>query len=125
MDTGADGRVRGSYNQRKSKNKDPYERCETGRFRPSGHKRGDRCRCTFVNVRSPHMERCGSDLKAKANEHHGHADEKQSGILRSIHTAGNPGNICPTRCAIGSVRDISESDAVEKKCGRERSENKV
>ncbi len=71
MDTGADGCVCSRHNQRKSKNKDPHKRGKTG-----GHKRSDRSRRTLVNVRSPNMERRGSDLKAKANEHHGHAGEK-------------------------------------------------
>ena len=71
------------------------------------------------------MEGRRSDLESKANEHHRHAGEKQSGILRSVHTAGNPGNICGARRAIDSSRAISESDAIEKKCRRERTENKV
>src|SRR6185437_9070570 len=98
---------------------DAQEEGEGSGLGSGGEQRDDRRGRTFIDVRRPHVKRCGRDLEEDAYQHHGQRGENE-GVIGS--SGGEMRNFVNLRGA-GGAED--KRNAIEKKCGGKGAQQEV
>ena len=91
---------------------------DAGHFGRGGKKCRDRRRCTFVDVRRPHVERHRGNLEAEPGEQE-HQAENQPDTGAALRRLGNPGKID------GPGEAINQRGTIEQHSGRQRAQHEI
>ena len=101
---------------------DSHKRCKRRSFRSGTHEGGNRGRCPLIDIRGPHVKRCGANFEQETDR-----EQHQTGNRHRVTDQGRIGNehFLNFNQLGRAGHAVDQGDPVEQKSGRKGAEQKI